>query len=190
MPRKKKPHNPAAITGSGQAAHRRMAASHDLPYGAKVRPVEIDDPYEAGAKIIALRSIRDDVLARLRCREQITEAQFIAGRHWQYLYECAEIGGARAMDPTREPVDGSPVIPDPITDGRKRAVLALAQARVTLGQAGYGLIEDVLGRGMDIQGVARKRGVISAAGIKHIGWDFRNQLDALAEAFGMVARGR
>ena len=188
--RRKRPISLAAHSPPKAGAHKRMAAKHDLPYGARVRPVEIDDPYEAGSKIVALRSIRDDVLARLRCRDQITEAQFIAGRYWQRLYEMAEISGARAMDPTKEPVDGTPPTPDPITDKTQRAIHVLAQARIELGQAGYRLVEDVLGRGVDIHVAAHARGHTTALGVNHVGWDFRRQLDALAEAFGMVARGK
>jgi hypothetical protein len=50
----------------------------DLPYNAKVASIEVDDPYgtESGDKIVALRSIRTDVLAKLHTHRQIDEAQY------------------------------------------------------------------------------------------------------------------
>ena len=64
-------------------AHDRKA--RDLPLNAEVATVEIDDPLalEPGEKIIALRSIRNDPLARLHSHHQIDEAQYRGGRAFQ-----------------------------------------------------------------------------------------------------------
>lgn len=96
MPRAKrrKPHNPAKV-------HDRR--SQDLPRHAEVATVEVDNPLalDPGEKIVALRSIRSDPLARLHSHRQIDEAQFQAGRAFQSDWEQAE-RGPRAIDPTRE----------------------------------------------------------------------------------------
>src|ERR1700756_427956 len=85
--------------------HDRQA--RDLPRNAEVAAVEVDDPLalEPGEKIVALRSIRNDPLGRLHSPHQIDEAQFRGGRAFQDDWEKAE-RGPRALDPTREYVDG------------------------------------------------------------------------------------
>ena len=56
--KRNKPHNPARV-------HDRR--SRDLPRNTEVAAVEVDDPLalEPGEKIVALRSIRNDLLGRL-----------------------------------------------------------------------------------------------------------------------------
>src|ERR1700722_3975168 len=85
--------------------HDRRA--QDLPLNAQVAAVEIDAPMalDPGEKIVALRSIRNDPLGRLHSHHQIDEAQFRGGRAFQDDWEKAE-RGPRAVDPTREYVDG------------------------------------------------------------------------------------
>jgi len=109
--KRKKPHNPAG-------AHDRR--SRDLPRHAEVATVEVDNPLavEPGEKIVALRSIRNDPLGRLHSHRQIDEAQYQAGRAFQNDWEKAE-RGPRAVDPTREYVDGGQMR-EPITEGSAR----------------------------------------------------------------------
>src|SRR5438477_10690786 len=81
--------------------------SRDLPLNAEVAAVEVDDPLalEPGEKIVALRSIRNDPLGRLHSHRQIDEAQYQGGRAFQNDWERAG-RGPRAVEPTREYVDG------------------------------------------------------------------------------------
>src|SRR5258705_11251100 len=96
--KRNKPHNPAKI-------HDRR--SRDLPRNAEVAAIEVDDPFglEPGEKIVTLRSIRNDPLARLHTHRQIDEAQYQGGRAFQSDWEKAE-RGPQAVDPTRDYVDG------------------------------------------------------------------------------------
>src|SRR3982074_1855358 len=96
--KRNKPHNPAKV-------HDRR--SRDLLRNAEVAAIEVDDPLalEPGEKIVTLRSIRNDPLARLHTHRQIDEAQYQGGRAFQNDWEKAE-GGPQAVDPTREHVDG------------------------------------------------------------------------------------
>src|SRR4029077_3957042 len=107
--------------------------SRDLPRNAEVAEVEIDDPLalEPGEKIVALRSIRNDPLGRLHSHRQIDEAQYQGGRAFQNDWERAE-RGPRAVDPTREYVDGGQTR-EPITEGQRKAVLRLNRAERELG---------------------------------------------------------
>jgi hypothetical protein len=152
MPRAKrtKPYHP---TG----AHDRRA--HDLPYNAEVMAVEIDDPLaiEPGEKIVALRSVRSDPLGRLHSHRQIDDAQFRGGRAFQSDWERAE-RGPRAVDPTREYVDGGERR-EPITDAQRRAVMRLTRAERELVADGSVLVHEVL-----ILGLTREQGRPTARG--------------------------
>src|ERR1700760_3482336 len=85
--------------------HDRRAT--ELGRKAEVAPIEVDDPYATreGETIVVLRQLRNDPLARLHNHRQIDKAQYLAGRRYQRDWEIAE-RGARAIDPTRERVDG------------------------------------------------------------------------------------
>jgi hypothetical protein len=91
--KRNKPHRPAKV-------HDRR--SRDLLRNAEVAAIEVDDPLalEPGEKIVTLRSIRNDPLARLHSHRQIDEAQYQGGRAFQDDWEKAE-RGPQAVDPTR-----------------------------------------------------------------------------------------
>src|SRR5436190_21958971 len=148
--KRKKPHNPAKV-------HDRR--SHDLPRNAEVAAIEVDDPLglEPGDKIVTLRSIRNDPLARLHTHHQIDEAQYQAGRAFQNDWERAE-RGPRAVDPTREYVDGGQAR-EPITEGQRKAVLRLNRAERELGADGSALVHDILVYGLTMEQVGQKRGL-------------------------------
>jgi hypothetical protein len=161
--------------------------SRDLLRNALVAPVEVDDPYEEGAKIMVLRSTRHDPLAEMKSKDQIDQCDYVAGRHWQAAWENAEIGGVRAIDPTREAVDGGR-FPDMLTDIQRRALQDLKAARGALGREGHQLICDVLGRGLSITQAASSRGLSSEADRKYTGKRFRECLSTLAIRFGYANR--
>jgi hypothetical protein len=157
--------------------------SHDLLRNAQVAPVEVDDPYEEGARIVVMRSTRHDPLADLMSKGQIDHCDYVAGRHWQAAWESAEIGGVSAIDPTRAAVDGGQ-LPEALTDTQRRAMEDLEDARGALGREGHALICDVPGRGMSIAEAARHRGLASEADRKYAGKRFRECLSTLAVRFG------
>src|SRR6201996_4692177 len=114
--KRRKPYDPAK-------AHDRRA--RDLPRNAEVAPVEVEDPMglDPGDKIVTLRSLRNDPLARLHSHRQIDEAQYQGGRAFQNDWEKAE-RGPRAVDPSREFVDGGQ-LREPISEGQRKAGLRL-----------------------------------------------------------------
>jgi hypothetical protein len=166
-------------------AHDRTA--RDLLRNAQAVPVEVDDPYEEGAKIVVLRSTRHDPLADMHAKGLIDQCDYVAGRHWEAAWENAEIGGVRALDPTREAVDGG-ALPDPLTDTQRRALQDLKAARGALGVEGNALIRDVLGSGLSLAEAGRNRGMTSEADRKYIGKRFRECLATLAVRFGYASR--
>src|SRR5215217_3543571 len=130
--KRNKPHRPTKV-------HDRR--SHDLPRNAEVAAIEVDDPLalEPGEKIVTLRSIRNDPLARLHTHRQIDEAQYQGGRAFQSDWEKAE-RGPQAVDPTREYVDGG----QSREPTQRKAVLRLNRAERELGADGSALVHDVL----------------------------------------------
>src|SRR5246127_3102550 len=106
----------------------------DLLRNAQVAPIEVDDPLEPGAKLIVMRSIRNDPLAGLHSRGFIDDAQYWGGRAFQRDFETAE-RGPRAIDPSKEAVDGG-LMPEPITEGQWKAASQLKVVFEALGLDG------------------------------------------------------
>lgn len=146
--------------------------------------IEVDDPLglEPGDKIVALRSIRNDLLGRLHSHRQVDEAQYQAGRAFQNDWERAE-RGPRAVDPSRDYVDGGQMR-EPITEGLRKAVLRLNRAERELGADGSALVHDVLLQGMTMEQVGERRGLRGQRWNDYFARRFRECLDRLALTYG------
>jgi hypothetical protein len=167
-------------------AHDRRA--QDLPRNAEVASVEIDNPLalEPGEKIVAIRSIRNDPLARLHSHRQIDEAQYRGGRAFQDDWEKAE-RGPRAVDPTREYVDGGQAR-EPITERQRRAVLRLNRIEHELGADGVALVHEVLVLGLTMEQVGQRRGLRGQRWMDYFSKRLRECLDRLAQTYGFATR--
>jgi hypothetical protein len=179
MPRikRRKPHHPGKV-------HDRK--SRDLLRNAEVAAVEIDDPLalEPGEKIVTLRSIRNDPLARLHSHRQIDEAQYQGGRAFQDDWEKAE-RGPQAVDPSREYVDGGQ-FREPITERQRKAVLRLNRAERELGADGSALVHEVLVLGMTVEQIGQRRGLRAQRWMDYFARRFRECLDRLALIYGFA----
>jgi hypothetical protein len=164
--------------------------SRDLPRNAEVAAIEVDDPLalEPGEKIVTLRSIRNDPLARLHTHHQIDEAQYRGGRAFQDDWEKAE-RGPQAVDPTREYVDGGRAR-EPITEGQRKAVLRLNRAERELGADGSALVHDVLVLGMTMEQIGQRRELRGQRWIDYFARRFRECLDRLALIYGFAMERR
>lgn len=171
---------------NGSAPYDRRAAG--LPFNAEVAPVTADDPYEPGAKLTVLRSLRDDPLAAMHNAGQIDQAQFIAGRHWQRAYELVETGSVRALDPTRERVDGGGIPQATISDAQIRAFRDLTKATAALGLEGDSLIRDFLGYGLCVRDIATRRDAQTERERGYLGRRLRECLNTLAIEFGYAGK--
>lgn len=126
--------------------------------------VTIDNPWfsydhhESAAnprKIAAVANIRESPLTwmheqRYRSGEDkgeryIDDTQFVVGSIFRMLYEKAGGTSIKAMDTTKEPVDGG-FVTDGLTDTRFKAAKELMFVRAKLGDAGYKLVEQVCGQ--------------------------------------------
>ena len=162
--------------------------SHDLPRNAEVAAVEVEDPLalEPGEKIVTLRSIRNDPLARLHSHHQIDEAQYQGGRAFQHDWERAE-RGPQAVDPTREYVDGVQTR-EPITEGQRQAVLRLNRIERELGADGSALVHDVLVQGMSMEQIGQRRGLSSQRWKDYFARRFQECLDRLDLIYGFASK--
>jgi hypothetical protein len=179
--KRNKPYRPAKV-------HDRR--SRDLLRNAEVAAIEVDDPLalEPGDKIVTLRSIRNDPLARLHTHRQIDEAQYQAGRAFQGDWEKAE-RGPQAVDPTREFVDGGRAR-EPITEGQRKAVLRLNRAERELGAVGAALVHEVLILGMTMEQIGQRRGLQGQRWNDYFARRFRECLDRLALIYGFATERR
>lgn len=159
----------------------RMAA--DLPINSVVEPTIVQDGL--GDYIRVLRSVRDDPLAGMLSRSQIDAAQFEAGRLWQAYREDSEIGGARAIDTTKEAVDGGRFKEPDITKMSK-ALRELKAAHNVLQDYEWSLVCDVLERRMSITQIAAARSITSGRQICSIMERFRGALESLAKLWGFA----
>jgi hypothetical protein len=165
-------------------AHDRRTT--DLLRNARVAPIEVDDPLELGGKLLVMRSTRDDPLAELHARGQIDEAQYQSGRSFQDDFETAE-RGPRAIDPSKEAVDGG-MAPEPITEAQRKAARQLAVVYRALGQDGSALVHEVLVHGKTRAQVAEARGLAGERWEKYFGIRFRECLDCMALVYGFAMR--
>jgi len=133
-----------------------------------------------------MRSTRDDPLADLHARHMIDEAQYQAGRAFQSDFETAE-RGPRAIDPSKEAVDGG-LMPEPITEAQRRAVGQLAAVYHKLGLDGSTLVHDVLVHNRTRRQIAESRGLTGKRWEEYYGMRFRECLDCLALVYGFAMR--
>jgi hypothetical protein len=143
----------------------------------------VRDPYsQIGETITVLRATRDDPLAGMLARGQIDLAQFEAGREWQRHWEDAQIGAVKAIDPTREPVDGKGPARSPYTEKQHKAMQELTTVQVLLGFEGTHLVREILGERLSLEVVANRHGRPK----KYIGQRFKECLETLAKMWGFA----
>ncbi len=173
--KRRTPYDPSKV-------HDRRAT--ELPRVGRFVTCEVDDPYETGAKIVAIRSTRNDPLADLHVRRFIDDAQYEGGRAFQRDFEAAERGPC-AIDPGKEAVDGGRT-PEPITEAQQRAGKALARAYRDLGPDGSALMHDFLIDGRTMNGIAERRGLTGRRWEEYFGMRVREALHSLAFVYGFA----
>lgn len=169
-----------------QRVHDRR--TKDALRNANLAAVEVDDPYaqEPGGKIMVMRSVRDDPLAAMYAAGTVDLCQFEAGRRWQGANAALEVGIIKAIDPSKEAVDGGRMA-DPVCEGvvrRDRARKDIERAETALGEEGLMLVRDILESELTIAMAATRRGLKSETGRKYLGKRFRECLKTLAFVFG------
>ncbi len=118
----------------------------------------------------------------------IDEAQYQAGRSFQNDFETAE-RGPRAIDPSKEAVDGG-LMPEPITEAQRRSAGQLAAVYKKLGQDGSAIVHDVLVHNRTRKQVAESRGLTGKRWEEYYGMRFRECLDCMALIYGFSMEKR
>ena len=142
-----KPYNPAT-SGPQVQVHDRRARTVNRGLAAHIVETEVDDPFERGARIATVRSVRDDPLADRLARGHIDQAQYQAGRAFQEHFRRAE-RGPRSIQ-WSERVDGS-APPEALNDAQLRSWRWLDKCHRRLGTDGSMLVHDVLVRNMSMR---------------------------------------
>lgn len=78
------------------------------------------------------------------CRFHGTEAQNEAAARFKAIYERAQVGGAKAVDPSREPVDGGGINPESVVEIGADARRAYNALHLDLGQQDMRKLEFVV----------------------------------------------
>lgn len=179
--KRRQPYDPAAAK-----IHDRRATEFNRGIGAHVAPIEVDDPLEHGARLVVMRSTRDDPLGDQHARKTISESQYQAGRAFQHDFETAE-NGPRAIDPGKEYVDGG-ALPEPISEARMAVVARLNKIEAALGIEGSAVMHQVLVFGWTMRAIAGSRGLTGRAWEDYFGKRFRCALDTMAVIYGLAMR--
>jgi hypothetical protein len=97
--------------------------------------------------------------------------------------------GVRALDPTRERVDGG-AMPAPLSERQARARKRLIEAERALGRTMHRVTYAVLVDGMSMETLAlRLFNREGETAVKYYGRLFRDALDVLAVEYGLAGRG-
>jgi len=165
--------------------HDRRAT--DLPFNSVVMPDYVEDPYDPRYVVLVQRSVRSDPFALMHSRGHVDDVQFTSGRLWQFYRERSEVGSVRAIDPTREAVDGGRFKPPDIS-GMSAALMRLKSVDRALQVYEASLVHDVLVRNMSIKEIAAARSVTSGRQRGYLLIRFRGALDVVAEVLGIATR--
>jgi hypothetical protein len=144
---------------------------------------------------VKITVLRDDPVGQMHRRGHLgddvdqAELRLTAARTLQSLYEQAEIGAARGIDPTRDKVDGGSAA-EPDTDARLAAARQIERVERKLGEDGADLARMVLWHKFTIAQAAAAEGLSSARELNYIGSRFRECLDTSARALGLVAEAK
>lgn len=178
-------------------AGRRRKAVVTLATSTHIELAEglVDDPYEPGKQLRVMRNVREHPVAWLHARGQLSESHRICGEMFRAKYERAMLGGAKAVDYTKERVDGG-MPAEPLSEAVQEAVEWLnGCARYSgCGQIGWSVLTAVCGEGFGIQETARRMRHSGAPGGRAgDGWVLGvliTSLEALIKHLGMEAVGR
>jgi hypothetical protein len=170
-------------------ARATQLAKGVVPATVLVPDVRVDENTGVRWNLKVIRNLRRDPIGAMEARGQLEIYQIDAARHWQELHEASQVGGGiKAMDTTKDPVDGGGLIPDPITDRQRKALAEIHRADVVLGSQGSALVRHVLADCLSIGQIAEMYGVPTARERDRLGWMFRKCLDELAKCYGKADR--
>ncbi len=168
-----------------------MAKRRGKPVQQIADTIDLPNPlYQRGhpaelRTVTLVRALRDDPLGRLHARRQIGLAQYRAGRAWQSDHEDAATGRVGSVDPSNEPVDGSPKFGGPDLDRITKATRRLARWDRLLGPVGSVIVRYALAERMTMAQIAERFGFADEA---YYGKRLRECLNTLARDMGYMGQ--
>ncbi len=147
---------------------------------------EIVCPINPEDNIIVLKTYREDYLLRAKQNKDIDENEFNVGRDLQAAYENLEARTLRAIDTTKDRVDGGTFYNAAGDDTRDKAIEFIGWAKGVIGEGNEPIMRDILGHGLSPTQVALKRGYEGTKMISHFAWLFRRCLEQLVTASSAV----
>jgi hypothetical protein len=137
----------------GKAVKRAPAAKPGMAPVLGERMV--DDPLEPGAKLRAIVNLAEHPLEMMLSRRRLDQPLYEAGVRFRRIYEAAEIGPGRGIDPAHIKVDGGR-LGDPLSDSVVHAQFELKRLALQLGPIGERIVSAVAGRGMTVSDLAER----------------------------------
>lgn len=159
----------------------------------QVALIEVPDPYEPGRTIVVTKNVRAHPADFLHACKRIDDAQRAAANRVRALYERAEIGASKAIDYSAVRVDGG-ALQEPLAEAVYAARKALLQARRAVGEAGWAIVQPVMGEGIALERVVRDkphlaRGLSGRQAYGYVSGRLREALDDLVAHWGLIATG-
>lgn len=185
--------------GKGRRRKRRQkvitlakAGGHGSEGRFQVGQGVAENPYRKGEFQCVTRNIKHDVVEWLFARNLIDEAERQAGLEFAKLVEGAGIVGAKAIDFSRDVVDGGGALPDMAVQ-RIEATKRLIYLAEKIGRESYELLWVVLVNGIPLWEVAtqidKSDGPTTQYRKRYFARMFRNALNEAAIVWKMADRG-
>ena len=150
---------------------------------------EVPDPWEPGARISVPCNMRESPIEHMAARKRIDGAQKDAADRYRLLYERAQLGPLRAMDPMKEKLDGGGA-GDAFSDGLMEAARELAATNKSLGRVAAALLIDVVGEGVGLDAMAKRYPHLQDKRAQgYVTGRLIEALDLLVDRWGLIAEG-
>ena len=159
---------------------------------ATLTPVDVDCPYEAGAKIRAMRNVSEHPVLAMLHRGSLSDAQAHAANQFRHNFERAMLGNQQGIDYAKIRVSGG-ILADPLSDATQRSFVWLVGVSKKLDAVSWALLCQIAGEGQSISDTAKRWRQYAAAGSRGEGWvrgRFVEAIDNLIDATGQKAVGR
>lgn len=147
----------------------------------------VEDPYDPSNTITVPVNVRHDPLQRMFGQRDIDTAQLKAGEHLREAFDATSACGIRAIDPSRDVVDGGPGFGG-LSERAIRSAARLREAQALLGWQSYRLVVAVVCQGLNGTLISEQ----SSAKVdrKTVQFAVRNGLEQLAIMWGYASDPR
>ncbi len=142
---------------AGKAKAKRDAAVAASGVGPKVEKAFkiVPDPYRPGETIAVVVNLAEHPLEMMLARSRLDQSLYEAGVRFRRIFEAAEIGPGRGIDPAKIKVDGGR-FGDPLSNSVVHAQFELQRLAADLGLVGERIVSAVAGQGSTVAELAKR----------------------------------